>query len=573
MKKITHTDWVNIDNDFVFTQIHVPNSKVALNKAVIIVGPLGPEYMFCHRSIKSLAERIASLGLYSLRYDHIGMGNSSSDLFDTNIVSKWNATLPVLKEHLKHFYSIDDVIYISLRTGSLILSEYLNKYESVHAIFWFPYVLGKAWVRDMRMMDSKRNNVNKSSTTIDAAGYPLTFEAQEEINQVNLLDNNLNVSGNILLIEDSLSLPNKKLANYFNEFTETDIKSTPGMKEMLTVVSSSVVPLLSLDTICQWLDTLRNETEKITCPECEAPLGTYQDDFFKESIHNLNGKKNLFGIISEPLSCNYDDIVLIVNAGSGHHVGPNRLNVDLARYLASVNIASFRFDLGHLGESIHGDETSKLNPFVASTNNDIQYVIEYITGKYKKNIILLGLCSGAHNQFHAALNTTSKFIKQLIVINPINFYYKDGQSLEASEVAELQVAEENYNKNVFSFNKWMSLISNPRKLIKVVNSVFIILLSKLSNLKQNLLFKLGGSPQQQLDKDMLSLVKKGINIAIINSEGDPGHKILINEAPVFVRKFQASQKLLVKKIQSSDHNFTTRNSKNELFRVISEVIK
>jgi hypothetical protein len=44
-------------------------------------------------------------------------------------------------------------------------------------------------------------------------------------------------------------------------------------------------------------------------------------------------------------------VLCFLNSGANHHVGPHRSYVELSRQLASRGYATFRFDIGGLGDS------------------------------------------------------------------------------------------------------------------------------------------------------------------------------------------------------------------------------
>src|SRR5262249_27402146 len=66
------------------------------------------------------------------------------------------------------------------------------------------------------------------------------------------------------------------------------------------------------------------------------------------------GSRSLFGIHTEPLDPprgKRSPMVLFLNAGAVHRVGPNRMYVDLARSWAEHGLTSLRLDLSGLGDS------------------------------------------------------------------------------------------------------------------------------------------------------------------------------------------------------------------------------
>jgi alpha/beta superfamily hydrolase len=93
-------------------------------------------------------------------------------------------------------------------------------------------------------------------------------------------------------------------------------------------------------------------------------------------------------------------VVVFLNAGIIHRVGPNRLYVNLARALAGRGVASLRFDLGGIGDSPTSREQATV---VEQVNRDIADAIEHAMADNPQNgVVLIGLCSGADNSFQTA---------------------------------------------------------------------------------------------------------------------------------------------------------------------------
>ncbi|MGA2550911.1 MAG: alpha/beta hydrolase [Burkholderiaceae bacterium] len=113
---------------------------------------------------------------------------------------------------------------------------------------------------------------------------------------------------------------------------------------------------------------------------------------------------NLFGILTEPahaLARADDPLVLILNAGLLHHVGPHRMSVELARGLAAHGLASFRLDIGGRGESETASESRSDEERVLE---DIKQVMDYLEHKLRRSrFVLFGLCAGADNAHAVAV--------------------------------------------------------------------------------------------------------------------------------------------------------------------------
>jgi hypothetical protein len=119
-----------------------------------------------------------------------------------------------------------------------------------------------------------------------------------------------------------------------------------------------------------------------------------------EEVMTFGPERQLVGIFS-PNAVNADaPVVLMMNAGYLHRVGPFRLWVDLARQLAEQGIPSLRFDLAGLGDSASAREDSNavknaVDCLVAAMDD-----IERRIGK--RQFIVTGLCSGADYAHPAA---------------------------------------------------------------------------------------------------------------------------------------------------------------------------
>lgn len=122
----------------------------------------------------------------------------------------------------------------------------------------------------------------------------------------------------------------------------------------------------------------------------------------REVPHVFGEHRNLMGIMNPAGSASErrDTIVLMVTAGMVHQVGPFRLHVEAARALAEQNIASFRFDLSGIGESLAIGGTGTSLQRAAKEIGDAMDLLESRYGI--KKFFLFGLCSGADDSFFTA---------------------------------------------------------------------------------------------------------------------------------------------------------------------------
>ena len=106
-------------------------------------------------------------------------------------------------------------------------------------------------------------------------------------------------------------------------------------------------------------------------------------------------KQGLAGILSTPRTAHTGaPLIVIVNAGVVHRVGPNRLNVDIARKLASRGYTVLRFDLRGLGDSEPLTGGSSLTDAAVA---DVRSAFDFLEATQgAQSFICCGLCSGAN---------------------------------------------------------------------------------------------------------------------------------------------------------------------------------
>jgi dienelactone hydrolase len=138
------------------------------------------------------------------------------------------------------------------------------------------------------------------------------------------------------------------------------------------------------------------------------------DADIREHVVQLGEHRTLVAIASAPLVLRSVPVVLLVNAGVIHRVGPHRLHVRLARRLAQAGHFTMRMDLSGIGDS--GAIPDQLS-FRASSVADITTAIDHATANDSAaSVIVFGICSGADNALAAA--EADARIVGLVLVDP-----------------------------------------------------------------------------------------------------------------------------------------------------------
>lgn len=136
-----------------------------------------------------------------------------------------------------------------------------------------------------------------------------------------------------------------------------------------------------------------------------------------ESVVLLGPRRSLVGIHTPPTGSATREpgtVVVILNAGIIHRVGPNRLHVELARAVAASGYPAVRFDLSGIGDS--KPRTDTLPPLDAALA-DIREAIDSLSRERGvTRFVLVGLCSGANHSIISA--STDERIAAVGLIDP-----------------------------------------------------------------------------------------------------------------------------------------------------------
>ena len=118
----------------------------------------------------------------------------------------------------------------------------------------------------------------------------------------------------------------------------------------------------------------------------------------------FGAEQRLIGVLANPGGNGHDTRIgcLLLNVGVNHRIGPRRINVKLARRLASAGIPSLRFDLSGIGDS---RASAAQNDFRQQALLDMKAALDQLqSATGLEHFIVIGICSGAVNGMALALD-------------------------------------------------------------------------------------------------------------------------------------------------------------------------
>ncbi|MEZ4266446.1 MAG: alpha/beta hydrolase [Myxococcota bacterium] len=137
---------------------------------------------------------------------------------------------------------------------------------------------------------------------------------------------------------------------------------------------------------------------------------------YREKAMSYGQTTPLTGVLTLPVTPapSSQPVIVFLNAGLIHHVGPNRLHVTLARALAGSGYTSCRFDLAGIGDSPHRGDGQPIPEGVAA---DIRATLDHLESSLgARRFVLFGLCAGADNALASA--ATDPRVDGCVLLDP-----------------------------------------------------------------------------------------------------------------------------------------------------------
>ena len=210
------------------------------------------------------------------------------------------------------------------------------------------------------------------------------------------------------------------------------------------------------------------------------------------------------------------------------------------------------------------------HPYPDTAVADAQAALGYLRENFGyTRFIALGLCSGAHTAFHTGLAVGQDTISELVLINPLTFYWVEGMSLETTRQFQDVL---HYKKSARNPDSWRRLIRgkvNVPYLFRVALSHFGALVKSYYDALHEALRPDNGP---QLSQDLRRLLAMRRMLTMIIADGDPGHDILITGARRTASNAQRMGKIRLEVISDADHTFTQSKAREELVTRLAAIL-
>jgi len=582
--------YIEMGKDVLLAWCHLPEHPT--DHAVVICPPVGHEFVNSYRGLRHLADGFAEKGITAFRMEYQGVGDSSGLDTDPDRLQKWLDSIEQTVNFIKEKCEIKKISLLGLRMGAMLASMVSNKLEIENLMCWVPVVEGKRYIREMLALQKTGENadLDVDNTTLEGGGFLITRETMNELLSISLTKIIPNAKHVFLFNTDDLPIPNQLIETWSNQNFQFTNKTLSGYAEMMATPHNSKVPHYAIEEITS-IKIDRSTLDK----NIFYKLKNYQQTRFDCYTYGSTAKESidaggfpmteilcqipntpLFGVFSLPLLRDTESkpTVLLLNAGSVHRMGPNRNYVYITRELLSLGYKVFRLDFLGLGDSIHPSLDKENDPYMPEALDNIQCTIDYLKTNHNTNeIILMGICSGAYSAFQFALHREDESVHEILPINPLTFYWKEGMSLDYSP-ADYYFDWNSYQESMWHKDRWIKLIKDPKRIIETSKTTINVVLIKITAFTKpfaNYIKRLWGTKNiEDLAWDLSVIVRKKMKVKFIFAETDPGYQLLKEGAGKTVNKLLTQKKIEIEFIPKANHNFSSHLGRTQLLKRLKE---
>lgn len=522
---------------------------------VVLCHPIGPEYMHCHTTLRQLALQLQAAGQAALVFDLPGYGNSSGQLTEPGILGDWEQALIAVTGWVHRTCDLAPAL-LAMRASCLLTPAVISRCQLAGLVWWYPHTRGQTFVRDLNLIDRQlHSEAPDDAPCLTGGGYPMHRDTAAQLEQ-----RSLTVEPDYPLNTLVIHTPEQKriaaLAGLEAAGGQIERISSTALSGMARQAEASVVPQQDIEHLIAWLGS-QPRTANAQQLEKPAPKESWQSAGCTETSLRAGA---VFGILTRPLrSASTAPWVLIPNTGAGHHAGPNRLHVDLARQLAAQGIASVRLDLAHLGDSPQQAQALSNEAYNLTGRDDLATMARAVIDLGAPAVTLLGVCAGAYNAFQAALAHPDVPVAGLTLINVQTLYWQEGDDSRMPSGAQSALTSAQYAQSSSNPKAWLRLLTSPQKWVNVgrylVSRVGAVALSARNRLTRQ---------RSPLERDLSRLTERGLVVRFVFSPDEPGLAALQEAGGHTLAQLIRIGQVSWDQVEQADHTFTTGVSRQRL---------
>ncbi len=545
-------------------RLHLPDSGIfPSGLGVVIVPPHGIEALAAAKTLRLLAAELAERGHSVLRFDLPGTGDSLDGDLSADATSCWIESIVEAAKTLQTCAGANGIVLVGLRLGALLAASaapVVNDLEGV--VLLDPVISGKSYARELDITAqsfAEATGVESESGCIaqgiTIGGLITSSKTLAGLRKLNLLEPAPAVP-TLLLHRDGAHDAKGMIARWpAMMLTAEPVK---GFEAIRSSPTYAVTPHAALSCTADWIDRLPKSPIR---PHNRSHSSQLTGADFTETSVVFGPDSRLFGVVCRPnVPFENSPALIIMNAGRNPHIGWARSSVTLARRLAGDGVATIRFDLGGIGDSVdRPGAADHVDELLYSDDQDAELTaaIELSRRLGFSTTALLGACSGAYLALRGGIQAAG--VKNVILINLQRFVWRNGETVTSALKDNFAVSS-SYVRRLGDARAWRLLLSGERKPGALVLNLLVRAIKRLSCI--------GMAPETvKAEALMRTILDRKVSVDFIYSEDDSGLVELAHHFGTGGRKLLKEPLVRLHFVPNSDHNFTPSTARERVYEI------
>lgn len=547
-------------------------------RGVLLVGSLGDEAMNTYRPLVFLAEHFAQAGCPTLRLEYYGFGDSAGEDGEPDRFRRWLTGIADGVRWLRETSGVDSVTLVGARIGAAIAARAACDIDGIEALVMVsPIASGRRFLRELVLAANTNAEIWQVDPRVEdgmwfeAHGLRLDRVTRNALQRLDVANLPSGPAPHVLVLDspDSASARSlvRRLGSSGAQVTQV---SDPALAAMLRDSHENEVPHEAFAQAVAWHAALNSSGAArhggVGVPAVKSAALIL--DSGSERPLWFGPDHALLGVLCEPVRSAADaPVVLIANTGANPRYGNSRAAVTVARWLATLGVASLRIDGTGIGDSLPQTGERGL-PYSVQGDMDLRAGIDALAARFSGPVIVLGMCSGAYHALRGAFQDPR--IRGLMLLNLQKFVWREGESLSVVQRTTLRTTRF-YMQNAVSSTTLRRLLRgniNVSGITKAlagragrrVAAAFDPAIRVLQRQE---------TPVGRIRRQMRDLTARSVEILFVLSGNDPGLDEIAEYFGAQGRIFRRLPNVTYQMLEGADHTLSANWARQALMQRIA----
>jgi len=535
--------------------LHTPGGERTREVGVVLCSPLGRDARCAHLPLRLLAEDLASAGIATLRYDHLGTGDSLDlEAPEADALPVWLEGVQAAVAALRERTGVKRVVLAGVRFGATLAALSADLADGL--VLLGPVVRGGPWLRELKLATAvlAPTTVGTGNSGLDADGLVLSGETAAAVADIDLAK--LDCQGRPLL----LAAQNPATARLGEALAldggRVTVVPFDGFAALFDDSHSNLAPRALFDRVIGWLGE--------HFPALAAGLPTPPEDGGLLYPPGALEQPVVFGAGLRGVLCLPRDgkatgkAVVLCNTGGDPRAGIGGFSAATARALAREGVMSLRFDFAGLGDSPAAGGAVRSHVYETSRKPDFDAAIDLLQGLGGQTIVVGGVCAGGYHALHAALDDPR--IAGVFAINTVILAWRAGTSLA--------VGDRDEGRSTQAYLQRLGQLSTWTRLLKGGIDVPAILRTLRLRLQARLEARSGATPEAAVKARIGELSARGGVVRLIVGAEDPSLDMVVAHFGLGGKRFVGLPGLSLQIVPGLDHGLALQASRERAGREV-----